>query len=253
MTKVALPDSCDASSSINTNADQYLSSGKSTIALVDSRPLIREGLARLLNESEDFKLMTVSGCSELLGKGLEVLSEIEIVLLNIGSAAISDPGIVRNIDSLKEALLKASIMIICDREDPGHIAQALRQGIRGYISTTLTSRILIRAISLVQAGGTFIPACVLTGALLQKPIVLEAAKVEVMVPDFFGLTRRQWEVLNQLRQGRQNKVIAHELKMRESTVKVHIRQIMRKMQVNNRTEAALLAGHMRNKDGSKCG
>lgn len=239
MTQCALPTSYDSNPS-DMSADQHLSRGTSfTIALVDCRSLTREGLAKLLNDSENLKLITVSGCAELLGKSLEVLSEIEIVLLNIGSAAIDNPEIAQNIASLKEALFRAPIIIICDREDCYHIAQALRQGIRGYIPTTLTSQILMGALSLVQAGGTFIPVCALTDALLQKPIVPAAEKAEVASTDC-RLSPRQQEVLNLLRQGKPNKLIAHELDMCESTVKVHVRNIMRKMRVSNRTEAAFL-------------
>jgi DNA-binding NarL/FixJ family response regulator len=243
MTQLTLPTSGNSSSSGDIDANQCLSSfstWKALIALIDSRALIREGITRLLNDVENFKLIPVSHCSELLGKSPEVLSEVEIVLLNIGSAAIGDPEIVRNIALLNEALLNTSIIVICDREDSYQIGEALRQGTRGYIPTTLTSQILIGALRLVQAGGTFIPAGAVTEMLSRKPISPEAAKAEVVAPDFCGLTRRQREVFNLLRQGRPNKVIAQELDMSESTVKVHVRNIMLKMRVTNRTEAALL-------------
>jgi DNA-binding NarL/FixJ family response regulator len=59
-----------------------------------------------------------------------------------------------------------------------------------------------------------------------------------------GLTARQWEVLERLRQGESNKLIGRQLKLRESTVKVHIRQIMRKLGATNRTQAALCAAEL---------
>ena len=62
-----------------------------------------------------------------------------------------------------------------------------------------------------------------------------------MVADVRGLTTRQQEVLERLRQGESNKLIGRQLKLRESTVKVHIRQIMRKLGATNRTQAALCA------------
>ena len=252
-----LPTSGDLGLPVDSNANQHLSSfGASeslTIALIDSRPLTREAILRLLDNVGSLKIIPISRCSQLLEKS-PVLSEVEIALLNIGSAAINDPEIVRNIALLNEVLPNASIIVICDHEDGHQIGKALREGIRGYIPTTLTWQILVGALRLVQAGGTFIPPCVLTELPSQQPIAPEAAKVEVMAPDCFGLTRRQREVLNLLRQGRQNKMIAHELNMRESTVKVHVRHIMRKMRVHNRTEAtALLARQMGNEGGSTRG
>ena len=58
------------------------------------------------------------------------------------------------------------------------------------------------------------------------------------------MTARQWEVLERLRQGESNKLIGRQLKLRESTVKVHIRQIMRKLGATNRTQAALCAAEL---------
>lgn len=255
--QLTLLTSGDSDLPVDSTANKHLSSCSAceslTIALIDSRPLTREAITQLLNKVGSLKIISISRCSELLEKGL-VLSEVEIVLLNIGSAAIDNPEIVRNIALLNQVLPNTSVIVISDHEDSHVIGKALRKGIRGYISTTLTSQILIGALRLVQAGGTFIPPCVLTELPSQQPIAPEAAKCEVMAPDFFGLTRRQREVLNLLRQGRQNKMIAYELNMRESTVKVHVRQIMRKMRVHNRTEAvALIARQMRNEDGSTRG
>ncbi len=219
-------------------------SGKTfTIALVDSRSLTREGLIRLLDRSERLQVIPVERCSELLGKAPDVLSRIDVVLLNFGSKTISDPETAKDIDSLRIHLPDASMIVICDGEDSHHIGEALRQGIKGYIPSNLTSRILMGALRLVQSGGTFFPAEALTEALSHRPLAIETANTELGASDFYGLTPRQRDVFNLLRQGKPNKVIAYELDMRESTVKVHVRQIMRKIGVSNRTEAAFLAGN----------
>src|SRR5512134_2772352 len=139
-----LPASDTSSSSVNVAAGQHLrpfSSGKTlTIALIDSRSLTREGLVRLLDGTERLNLISLSRCSDLLAKSPDVLSEVEIVLLNLGSAVIRDPEIVKDIALLNEAVPGASIIVICDRDDSHHVGEALRQGIRGYIPTTLTSQ-----------------------------------------------------------------------------------------------------------------
>lgn len=236
-----------SSSSSEASAGPHLrsiASGKTfTIALVDSRSLTREGLIRLLDRSERLHLIPVERCSELLGKAPDVLSRIGVVLLNLGSKTTSDPETAKDIASLKETLPDASIIVICDREDSHHIGEALRQGIKGYIPSNLTSRILMGALRLVQSGGTFVPAEALTEALSLHPPALDTANTELGASDFDGLTPRQRDVFNLLRQGKPNKVIAYELDMRESTVKVHVRQIMRKIGVSNRTEAAFLAAN----------
>jgi DNA-binding NarL/FixJ family response regulator len=211
------------------------------VALIDSRLLIRESLLKLLHNSEIFNVISFSRCSELLEESSEVLSTIEIVLLNIGSEAIGNPEIIRNIALLNHALLNASVIVIGDREDSLQVGQALLQGIRGYIPTTLTSETFMVVLHLVQAGGTFVPAGALMEAFSWQPIAPEAVEAEVVPPDSCKLSPRQQEVFSLLRQGRPNKVIAYELGLCESTVKVHVRSIMRKMGVNNRTQASFLA------------
>jgi DNA-binding NarL/FixJ family response regulator len=212
-----------------------------SVALIDSRLLIRESLLKLLHNSESFNVISFSRCSELLEKNSEVLSTIEIVLLNIGSEAIGNPEIIRNIALLNHALLNASVIVIGDREDSLQVGQALLQGIRGYIPTTLTSETFMGVLHLVQAGGTFVPTGALMEVLSWQPIAPEAVEAEVVPPDLCKLSPRQREVFSLLRQGRPNKVIAYELGLCESTVKVHVRSIMRKMGVNNRTEASFFA------------
>ena len=236
--------SISSSEASGQNLRQVVSGKTFTIALIDSRSLTREGLMRLLDRSERLNLIPVTSCSELFGKAPEVVSRVEIVLLNLGSAAIGDPEIVRDMALLNETLPKAAIIVICDREDGYHVGEALRRGVRGYIPTNLTSHILMGALRLVQSGGTFVPAGALTDALSQQPRALDGAAAEFGPLDLRGLTPRQRDVFDLLRQGKPNKVIAHELDMRESTVKVHVRQIMRKIGVSNRTEAAFLAANL---------
>jgi DNA-binding NarL/FixJ family response regulator len=211
------------------------------VALIDSRSLTRESFLRILDNSEISNVIPFSSCSELLEKSSEVLSTIEIVLLNIGSEAIGNPEITKNIALLNSALLNASVIVIGDREDSLQVGQALLQGIRGYIPTTLTSGAFMGVLRLVQAGSTFVPAGAFMEALSWQPIAPESVEVEVVLPDLCKLSPRQREVFSLLRQGKPNKVIAYELGLCESTVKVHVRSIMRKMRVNNRTEASFFA------------
>ena len=214
-----------------------------TVAVIDPRSLTREGLMRLLDRSERLELIPVSRGSELLGKGRDVLSRVQIVLLNLGSAAIRDPEIVGDIALLNETLPDSAIIVICDREDAHHIGEALRHGIRGYIPSNMTSRILMGALRLVQAGGTFAPADALTEALSRQSAAVEPGIAEDAATDRCRLTPRQLQILDLLRQGKPNKVIARELDLREGTVKVHVRQILRKMRVSNRTELAFLVSN----------
>src|SRR5512144_2002444 len=92
-----------------------------TVALIDSRSLTREGLVRLLDGTDRVTLIPLSHASELVGKGSELLSQVDIVLLNLGSAAIRDPETAKDISLLNAAVPQASIIVICDRDDSHHV------------------------------------------------------------------------------------------------------------------------------------
>jgi DNA-binding NarL/FixJ family response regulator len=104
----------------------------------------------------------------------------------------------------------------------------------------------MQAFTFIMSGGTFFPPAALMHAMQAKrspehgssndPTILATTSVHCS-----GLTVREQEVLERLRQGASNRLIGQQLKMRESTVKVHVRQIMIKLGAANRTEAALCA------------
>ena len=103
----------------------------------------------------------------------------------------------------------------------------------------LSIAVAVQAIELARAGGVYVPA----SSLIAAHRVQEAPSTAVQKSN--GLfTARQAAVVEALRRGKANKIIAYELKMRESTVKVHVRNIMKKLHATNRTEVAYLASRL---------
>jgi DNA-binding NarL/FixJ family response regulator len=145
----------------------------------------------------------------------------------------------REITTIRHTHGSAPLIMLSDLEDSHQlniIRGALRAGANGFISTRSTGLAMtLSAIRFVQAGGTFAPL----EMLLSDADVSPAAQPAAQSP--YRLTSRQKAVLAQLQQGKANKIIAHELGMSESTAKVHIRNIMRKMGATNRTQAAFNA------------
>jgi DNA-binding NarL/FixJ family response regulator len=145
----------------------------------------------------------------------------------------------QEIAAIRQALEAAPLIMLSDLEDSHQlntIRGALRAGANGFISTRSTGLAMtLSAIRFVQAGGTFAPL----EMLLSDASAPLAAQPVAASP--YRLTTRQKAVLAQLQQGKANKIIAHELGMSESTAKVHIRNIMRKMGATNRTQAAFNA------------
>jgi len=130
-----------------------------------------------------------------------------------------------------------------DRTDLNEIVTVFHSGVRGYIPTNLSEHLIIKAIRIVLAGGTFAPADTLLAAYHLKgpaPDRSELAKPLTIAADL-SLPNRQKAVLELIIQGKSNKEIAAHLNMDESTVKSHVSVIMRKFGAANRTQAALYA------------
>ncbi len=145
----------------------------------------------------------------------------------------------QEVTTLRQAFSDVPIIVLSDAKmasQPRMARAVLRSGARGFIPTrTIEMPIVPAAIRYVSEGGTVVPIDIL---FLDKAEYDEPQDQEIITA---GLTSRQMAVLAHLRQGKPNKIIAHDLRMSESTVKVHIRNIMRKMGATNRTQAVYKA------------
>jgi DNA-binding NarL/FixJ family response regulator len=107
-------------------------------------------------------------------------------------------------------------------------------GAKGYIPMTMGFEITVEAVRFVLAGGTYVPAECLLSAILSAGTPSR--------PTASGpITGRELAVVRAIHQGKPNKIIAYELNMCESTVKVHVRHIMKKLRAKNRTDVAIKA------------
>jgi DNA-binding NarL/FixJ family response regulator len=196
---------------------------------------------------EDVKLLGVSGFDELLDLSStdEFLDKEDriLVILYIRNAGVADNWVQEQLRLIKNQQPKMPVIMISDRDDADDVMHALNCGVRGYIPTSIAAEVAIAALTLVEAGGTYIPV----GALLaegrgaqENPEKAEQAQLE----EELNLTSRELAVIDLLREGSANKVIAKHLNMRESTVKVHVRNILKKLRATNRTHAATIANRL---------
>ncbi len=219
------------------------SNSAAVILFVDPRPLIRECLARWLEATaRNFRILAISDPAEVSGSGASP-ENTDLVLVNIAGAEVSEGQVTETIAALRRALPDAPIVFLADREEIEQVVEAIRQGVRGYIPTSLPLSAAVEALRFVRAGGTFVPASALVqparpareaGEEQQSDGGAETAGVE-------EFTSREVEVLARLCEGKPNKVIAYELDIRDSTVKVHVHHIMKKLKATNRTQVAFLA------------
>lgn len=212
------------------------------ILLVDRRPLTREGVAKCIEANcRNVRVLTVANPAELAGADSIAEEEPGLVLLNI--AGMDESYVVDAIEELKLVRPGVPVIVLSDQQEPGAIIQAIDLGVRGYIPTSLDLNLVIEALRFVEAGGTFVPTDLLLECTRQLRTIKEqrAPDMDDRGAEVDDLTPREREVLALMQQGRANKIIAHELHMQESTVKVHVRHILHKLKATNRTEAALRA------------
>jgi DNA-binding NarL/FixJ family response regulator len=204
-----------------------------SIAVIDEHSFTRECIIRWLQEVGDGVDTVSFGAYE---DCLQSARNLDLILYHAHERAAGHDNEHQRLAPLKELLEVAPVIILSAVDSPDSILDAFENGARGYIPTASTTLELAREIiRLVRAGGTFVPP----SSLPLRRIDRQGLHPRVITTDEF--TPRQIAVLNHLKVGKANKAIAHALEMSESTVKVHIRNIMKKMKATNRTEVACRA------------
>jgi DNA-binding NarL/FixJ family response regulator len=209
------------------------------IIVIDQRLLIRDCLVKCLREIDIgctvLAFASITECLEASAQYVPLL-----FLLSLQPQNCDDSEFQQNLSLLNRNKANAPVIIISDSEDISSVVSILKSGARGYIPTSVTLKVALEAMRLVGAGGTFAPTNILLDA--STPSAVTAAQYNVCKKAVF--TARQLAVLVALRRGKANKQIAYELNMREGTVKVHVRHIMKKLHARNRTEVAVIANDM---------
>lgn len=204
---------------------------RDAIAVIDRRTFARDVLTRSLQLASGFRIINAfSSIDEWMLDGS--VHQTSVVLLGVGDADGSEQEVVADLRCLADHYPDTPVIVVGNREDAAQVGAILSQGVRGYIPTSMSLSAVVAAISLVAAGGEFAPACALLDA--GGP----GTKLSARAGAQFGLTGRQQAIAEQIAKGKPNKIIAFELNLSESTVKVHVRTIMKKLGARNRTEVA---------------
>jgi DNA-binding NarL/FixJ family response regulator len=210
-----------------------------TVALIAGRTLRAQCLARFLELSGfGIRIVALENIRESL---LRQNGSVDLAIIDTGEHTCRDPDVRTIFTCLREALPSVPIVVVSDREDWSAVIDTMNLGARAYFPTSLDPDILIETLRFVQKGGTFIPLEVLINAPVHRK---GAHGAEARRTELRGLTPSEQRVLELLKKGKPNKVIARELEIEETTVKVHVRRIMKKLNAANRTQAALVAQQM---------
>ena len=199
------------------------------LLLAEDQPLMRRGLRAVLESEADLTVVAEAGSgAEAVTLALE--HRPDVILMDVQMPEMT--GVAATQQLAAHALARRVLILTTfDRED--YVLDALRAGAAGYLLKDVDADELIRVIRLIAAGEGFIQPSVAAKYLR----LLAARPAEPGEP----LTPRELEVLGLLAEGESNKRIAGRLGITESTVKNHVNNVLAKLQVRNRTEAALRA------------
>jgi DNA-binding NarL/FixJ family response regulator len=207
-----------------------------SVVIIERRSFFRDLMVRALSSPTVFP--TAVGSAEEW-RARSKSARADLILLSVASSR-RDDELRRELASLTKLTDSAPIVILSDDQDVDHVVRALDLGASGYISTDMSLAVAIEAIRLVRAGGIYAPTDSLI-ASARRSDGRGGRRVQVKGGAF---TPRQFAVIEALRRGKSNKIIAYELNMCESTVKVHVRNIMKRLQAKNRTEVAYMTNEI---------
>lgn len=205
------------------------------VVLVDDHPLFRAGVAATLDSQPDLEVV---GQGTTAAEALHLVQELlpDVILMDINMPG----GGLHAAQQIATVCPVVRIVMLTVSETEDDILAALKAGARAYILEGVSARELIHILRSVHAGETYVPPALASRLLLQmrRPTPIEAPTPANLLDE---LTDRERDILECLATGSSNKAIAQQLRLSEKTVKHYMTNILQKLQVRNRVEAALVA------------
>jgi DNA-binding NarL/FixJ family response regulator len=220
------------------------------IVLIGRRAFTRECLVGWLEGARPDLRVTPTETAGTAARDPRTLRSAHLIIFSTGADDPRSSKVLDEIDQLTRNPAQTPVVILSDFDELDAVAQVMQHGVRGYIPTSLDGTEVMGALRFVEAGGTFVPAQSVIQSLRRtangelsarkRGGAGNSAERDVERARLESLTPRENEVLARLRQGTPNKLIAYDLNIAESTVKVLVRRILRKLNAQNRTEVAYL-------------
>jgi DNA-binding NarL/FixJ family response regulator len=209
------------------------------VCVVDKHPLFRDGVILALSSQADMVIV---------GHGSTIEDAILLAQEHIPDIVVIDTGTLdRGLDAIQAILQqnpKIGILFIADTAEEEHVYAALKRGVRGYILKGANRAELLQAVAMLGQGQSYISPN-LAAKLLMRSGPAHYVEVKASSPNLPHLTPRERQILSILVQGRSNKEIGNSLDLSEKTIKHHLTNILQKLRVRNRVEAALMmSNHM---------
>lgn len=207
-----------------TQDDQY------TILLIDDHPMLRSGVKQLISLEPQLKVIGEASNGQ---QGIELAEELDpdLILLDLNMSGMNG---LETLDQLRTRTLSGRVVVFSVSNHEDDVISALKRGADGYLLKDMEPEDLLRSLHQAAAGQV-----VISEAL--TPVL--AASLRESRPsserDVQQLTPRECDILKLIAQGLPNKMIARKLTITESTVKVHVKHLLKKMKLKSRVEAAV--------------
>ena len=206
---------------------------KIRLAIVDDHSIFREGMLSVLKTEADI---------EIVGQGASAEDAVRLArdfLPDIIFLDISMPGGGLNAaQSIVEHYPVVKIIILTGSEGESHVMTALKTGARAYVLKGVSARELVNILHTVQSGEVYVTPTLAANLLSEMTI---GSRNEPAESTFDKLTEREHEILALIAAGTSNKEIGLQLHLTEKTVKHYVTNILQKLQVHNRVQAAIMA------------
>jgi DNA-binding NarL/FixJ family response regulator len=232
------------------------------VVVMRGKSFFREAIRSFLShEMPQVEVVAVEDVGQLQMLRESLQTPISLVLLYIGRLKADHPDVINWIAQARLNLATVPIALVGDDVGADEGSLALAAGAQGYIPATTPPDVVIHALPIVATGGLFAPPFVYgnchwgmenghggqsspspepTNEVAGPRFDGHEAAEDITDPNSIAFTSRETEVMSLLSRGLPNKLIAHRLNLKEGTVKVHVRNIMRKLHVTSRTQAALI-------------
>ena len=205
------------------------------IILIDDHTLFRSGIKALLLRQHDFEV--IGEASDGLS-GIKMISQLQpdVVLLDLDMPGMNGREALSQIISINP---QQAVIMLTVSEDSDDLTECMRIGARGYLLKNINADFLLESIRKAADGdNVFSPE--MTAKLVRSLISPQPAQGTQALS---SLTPREMETLGYLAAGHSNKIIARHLNLAESTVKVHVQNLLRKLNLSSRVQAAVYAIH----------
>ncbi len=212
---------------------------RQTVLIIDDHPLFRKGVTQLLAMDQIFEVVgeSVSGTE---GYELVVALHPDIVLLDLD---MKDMNGIETLKKIKAADLDSRVIVLTVSDSEEDVVSALRAGAEGYLLKDMEPEDLLANLKMAAQGHV-----VLSDRLIAMLAHALRTDIRTAAPERVCLTAREQAILARIAQGKSNKLIARELAISEGTVKVHVKHMLKKLNLRSRVEAAVWAVEQERKE-----